>query len=332
MTIAISTRSFDLVRAFLRQEAGITLPDDKVYLVENRLAEILAAQGLPDHEALLRACRDPNRAGLKAQVIDALTTNETLWFRDTAPFDAFRDHLLPAWAAEIAAGQRRRIRVWSAACSTGQEPYSLAMIARDAAQAHPHLRLDQLDILATDVSESVLARASEGVYGGMAVQRGLPDEMRDRHFIAKGDRYEVRPEIRGRVVFRKFNLQDSFLMMGSFDLILLRYVLIYFDDAFKVEVLRKAHGALEPGGVLMVGASESLPVSGSGFSLVRRGRATWYQKAGGPATPPPAPPAAPIADNGDSLAAATRTLTELTEQLRLMNAKAKTGPVGGDSR
>lgn len=186
MATTITTREFDRIREFLQRETSISLTDDKAYLVETRLSEIMKAHGLPDFGALLSALQAGQPRGLRDLVIDAMTTNETLWFRDGAPFDAFREHLLPAWAGEIAAGKRQKIRIWSAACSTGQEPYSLAMVYHEVARRLPALRPEHLDILATDLSDSVLATAKAGIYGGMAIQRGLPAEYLDRWFVPAG--------------------------------------------------------------------------------------------------------------------------------------------------
>jgi chemotaxis protein methyltransferase CheR len=338
MSTAISTRDFDLIRAFIEKETAISLSDEKVYLVETRLAEIMDRSGLGDFHDLHQALQDPRQKSLRDQVIDAMTTNETLWFRDSAPFDAFRDHLLPRYAAEIKAGKRENIRIWSAACSTGQEPYSLGMIFRDAMRTNSALHMGQLDILATDLSETVLAKASAGTYSGIAMERGLPQDLRERHFTRNRDSFTINREIRDRIVFRKFNLQDSFIMMGTFDIILTRYVLIYFQDDFKREVLRKAHGALASGGVLFLGSSEGLPDRTPGYSLVRSGRATWFQKAGGTGmainSPTPPSPSPPVARNtveekpGDGLRNATEDLAELLAKLREINARHDTG--GGE--
>ncbi|MBK7045839.1 MAG: protein-glutamate O-methyltransferase CheR [bacterium] len=341
MATAITTREFDRIREFLQRETSISLTDDKAYLVETRLSEIMKAHGLSDYGALSMALQANLPRGLRDLVIDAMTTNETLWFRDVAPFDAFRDHLLPAWAGEIAAGKRQKVRIWSAACSTGQEPYSLSMLYHEASRRFPSLRPENLDILATDLSDSSLATARAGIYGGMAIQRGLPDSYLERYFTPGADgRHEVRREIRDRVVFRKFNLRDSFVMMGSFDIILTRYVLIYFQDDFKREVLRKVHGALDKSGVLFLGSSESLPENVPGYAMVRRGRATWYQKveAGAgkaplpaqarPATTPvataPPAPASPQSrppEAGPAPTGAAVDLNVVMQRLKDMNAK-----------
>ncbi len=278
MAGTITAREFDLIRDFIEKETAISLAEDKVYLVETRLSRIMVKQGIADYFGLHQALLDPHRKALRDEVIDAMTTNETLWFRDSAPFDAFRDYLLPAYANEIREGKRDKVRIWSAASSTGQEAYSLAMIFRDAARSNSALNMDQLEILGTDLSDTALDTARKGVYAGIAMDRGLPPDFRQRYFVPRGDSYEISDEIRKRVVFRKFNLQNSFITVGSFDVILTRYVLIYFQDDFKREVLRKAHGALEKSGVLFLGSAESLPDDTPGYSLVQNGRATWYQK------------------------------------------------------
>jgi chemotaxis protein methyltransferase CheR len=331
MATTITTHEFERVREFLQRETSISLTDDKAYLVETRLSAIMKAHGYADYDALLAAMTANRPQGLRDLVIDAMTTNETLWFRDSAPFEAFRDHLLPAYAGEIQAGSRSRIRIWSAACSTGQEPYSLAMVYDEATRRFPALRPSHLEILATDLSESALATATAGVYGGMAIQRGLPVEQLERYFSAGSEgRFTVRPEIRERVVFRKFNLRDTFIMLGSFDIILTRYVLIYFQDEFKREVLRKAQCSLDKGGVLFLGASESLPAGVPGFAMVRRGRATWYQKsdagvsrvAVGADTPTKVAPASANVTAGVPAAPATSAEhIALRQRLKDLNAK-----------
>lgn len=277
-TATITDREFDLIRKYVEKETSISLAEDKVYLVETRLREIMNQEGIADFTELHKRLTSFQQKELQGKVLDAMTTNETLWFRDSQPFDVFRDHLLPAYSQEIKQGKRKKIRIWSAACSSGQEPYSMVMSFMEAARLNSSLRLDHLEILATDFSDEALAKAKKGVYGGMAMSRGLPDGFQERYFTQVGSKFEVNRELKDRIVFRKFNLQDSFVMMGSFDIILTRYVLIYFTDDFKREVLRKAHGALDPGGVLFVGSSESLPEGTPGYSLIRAGRSTYYQK------------------------------------------------------
>lgn len=332
MTIAITSREFDLIRRFIEEETAISLAEDKVYLVETRLREIMREEGLADFSELHRALVAPRNEVLKGRVLDAMTTNETLWFRDRQPFDFFSDHLLPAYAAEIRQGRRRKIRIWSAACSTGQEPYSLAMVFLEAARSNPDLNPGQLEILATDYSDKALAKAREGVYGSMAISRGLPDTCRDKYFEPVGADFRVKRELKERVTFRKFNLRDSFSLMGAFDIILTRYVLIYFNDDFKREVLAKVHGALVDGGTLFLGSSESLPEGTPGFSLVRTGRATCYQKSGGRQLTAPHPvrtaapvqvSSTPVKTGGETAALekATADLADIVKRLQELNAR-----------
>lgn len=338
MSTAITSREFDLLRRFIEEETAISLAEDKVYLVETRLRDIMREEGLNDFSELHRALMAPRSEVLQGRVLDAMTTNETLWFRDRQPFDVFNDHLLPAYAAEIRQGRRQKIRIWSAACSTGQEPYSLAMVFLEAARRNPDLNPGQLEILATDYSDKALAKAREGVYGSMAISRGLPETCRDKYFEPVGTDYRVKRELKDRVVFRKFNLRDSFALLGSFDIILTRYVLIYFNDDFKREVLAKVRGALNEGGTLFLGSSESLPEGTPGFSLVRTGRATCYQKAGGrPTAPPVAVPRASapvvatsraVTAKGDlarsdtaALEKATADLADIVKRLQELNAR-----------
>lgn len=334
MTATITTREFDLIRQFIEKETSISLAEDKVYLVETRLREIMREERIEDFSALHQELVSARNLALKDRVLDAMTTNETLWFRDSLPFEVFKDHLLPAYASEIRQGKRRKIRIWSAACSTGQEPYSMVMTFLEAARLNSALNLDQLEILATDYSDKALAKAKQGVYGSMAMSRGMPDGYQEKYFHQTGNEHQVKRELQDRIVFRKFNLQDSFIMQGTFDIILTRYVLIYFSDDFKLEVLSKAHGVLENGGVLFVGSSESLPEKTEGFTTVRSGRATYYQKISGK-TPQkvrapltnqsPVSAVKPVSgkSNTDALEKATVDLAEIVKQLQKINAKHK---------
>lgn len=296
MIATINTHEFDLLRRYIEKETGISLAEDKVYLVETRLREIIRNESLDGFMSLYEILASRRNPALNAKVLDAMTTNETLWFRDSSPFEIFRDELLPSYALEIKKGQRKKIRIWSAACSTGQEPYSLAMTFLEAAKVNPALQPGQLEILATDFSDEALAKATLGVYRNMAMSRGMPAGFKEKYFHQVDNGHEVNEELKKRIDFRKFNLQDSFTMMGTFDIILTRYVLIYFTDDFKREVLRKAHGALNPKGILFVGSSESLPENATGYSPVRVGRGTYYQKTEGQvehqpqASRPSAPP------------------------------------------
>lgn len=236
------------LRSFLHGRSGISLGAEKDYLVVSRLEPQLRDWGVADMDGLAAAvCRQPS-GNLATQVMAALTTNETLFFRDARPFEAFRTLVLPE------AANSGSLSVWSAACSTGQEVYSLAMLlAEEAAQ----LRGCRFSILGTDISEPALARARRGVYSGFEVQRGLSPARLARHCIARDGCWEVRPELRTRASFRMVNLLELPAGLGPFDVIFCRNVLIYFDLATKTRVLGALAARLRPGGWLVLGGAET---------------------------------------------------------------------------
>ena len=244
---------FDFLRGFLKSRSGLALAPEKRYLVESRLAPVCQKHGLAtlaDLVARLRPLPDP---ALARAVVEAMTTNETFFFRDRVPFDLFRDVLLPRCLATQAA--TRRLRIWCAAASTGQEPYSLAMILREAA---PRLLGWTVEIVATDISGEVLERARSGLYSQFEVQRGLPIALLLKHFTQTGANWQLSPAIRAMVEFRQLNLLKSFAELGTFDIVLCRNVLIYFDAATKADVLRRLARALNPGGTVVLGAAETV--------------------------------------------------------------------------
>ncbi|MCV6613748.1 MAG: protein-glutamate O-methyltransferase CheR [Cellvibrionaceae bacterium] len=242
---------FERFREFLRSECGIHLADNKQYLVATRVKQILEHNKLGSlSELLSRATISPQ---LRLAVVDAMTTNETYWFRDTYPFDLLRNSLLRELAESPRPGQRS-IRIWSAACSSGQEPYSISMCASDAAG----LKLP-VEISATDISPSMLAAAREATYERMAMSRGMSDNLRERYFTKIGEElWQVNTDIRQRVSFQTLNLMHSFASLGKFDVIFCRNVLIYFDADLKRDILNRLRDSLNPGGVLVLGASEGM--------------------------------------------------------------------------
>ena len=241
---------FDFLRGFLKSRSGLALAPEKRYLVESRLAPVCQKHRLAtlaDLVARLRPLPDPALARA------VVTTNETFFFRDRVPFDLFRDVLLPRCLATQAAA--RRLRIWCAAASTGQEPYSLAMILRESA---PRLLGWTVEIVATDISGEVLERARSGLYSQFEVQRGLPIALLLKHFTQTGGNWQLSPAIRAMVEFRQLNLLKSFAELGTFDIVLCRNVLIYFDAAAKADVLRRLARALNPGGTVVLGAAETV--------------------------------------------------------------------------
>jgi len=203
---------------------------------------------------------------LRHRIMDAMTTNETSWFRDSYPFDILKELILP----ELAKSPPRQLRIWSAACSTGQEPYSLSMAISEYLQSKPgSLSANGIQILATDISPRVLEQARTGMYEGVAVSRGLATERKQRFFKQTGDGWQVIESVRTRITFRELNLMQSYTALGKFDVIYCRNVLIYFSTELKKDILSRMAKALNPGGYLVLGGSESISNYSEDFDLVR---------------------------------------------------------------
>lgn len=255
MNQPISPQEYQDFRKFLESASGIVLGDNKQYLVKSRLGCLITEMGLNSVGELIDCVKRDVKSGLRERIIDAMTTNETLWFRDHFPFEILRAHILP----EFADRRDRPVRIWSAACSSGQEPYSMSMIIQEYLQAKPAGLPRDVQIIATDISSSVLKDAREGVYGAMALARGLSDDRQKRFFDVKGKAWQVKPEIRKRITFSEMNLmKKDYFALGKFDVIFCRNVLIYFSTELKREILTRFSQVLEPGGYLCLGASESV--------------------------------------------------------------------------
>lgn len=254
MKADISPQEYEAFKKFLQDACGILLGDNKQYLVKSRLRRILEENSLNSLGELLDRLKRPGRSNLKEVVIDAMTTNETLWFRDNHPFRILQEKLLPEFA-ESKSGQP--LRIWSAACSTGQEPYSVAMVTEEFRRTRPG-RLRDVKIVATDISKSVLDVARRGEYEMLAIGRGLSPERQKQFFSASANGgWQIKPQIKSMVEFKELNLLERYLL-GKFDIILCRNVLIYFSADLKKDILTRLHGSLNPGGYLILGASESL--------------------------------------------------------------------------
>jgi chemotaxis protein methyltransferase CheR len=232
------------------KRSGLVLTPDKGYLLESRLTPLARQEGFDSLEALVRALRHKRDEKLMWAVTDALTTNETFFFRDKTPFDQFRDDVLPALAAS-----RDTLRVWCAACSTGQEPYSLAMLMSEAQARYPKLKLD---ILATDISDRVIQKAQAGIYSKFEVQRGLPITHLLKFFDQTDDTWRIKPALRQSIRWRNFNLLEDPRALGRFDVVFCRNVLIYFDPPTKKGVLERIAGVTAPDGYLFMGAAETV--------------------------------------------------------------------------
>jgi chemotaxis protein methyltransferase CheR len=273
---------FDFLRSFLKARSGLALTSEKRYLVESRLGPVCRRFELDGLSELLAGLKNGRDADLERAVIEAMTTNETFFFRDKAPFDLFRDVLLPRYLRNRAS--TRRIRIWCAAASSGQEPYSLAMLLSEAAA---RLAGWHVEILATDISTEVLDRAKAGLYSQFEVQRGLPIQLLLKYFTQVGDQWQVAPQIRSMVDFRCLNLIKDFGLIGTFDIVYCRNVLIYFDGPTKADVLKRIANVMAPDGALLLGAAETVLGLTDALSPDMTNRGLYAKTETSAAAPPP---------------------------------------------
>ena len=243
---------YEYLRKFLKDNSGLDLSADKHYLIESRLLPVARKAGVPGIAELVQKLKASSPL-IASQVIEAMTTNETFFFRDKAPFDHFRDTVMP----EIlrARAGRRSVRIWCAAGSTGQEPYSLAMCLKEMGAALAGWRVE---ILATDLSLEVMEKSKAGLYSQFEVQRGLPIQMLVKYFKQVGEFWQISPEIRAMVQHRQVNLLRDFSQLGIFDVIFCRNVLIYFDQDTKIDIFRRLAKSTESDGFLALGAAETV--------------------------------------------------------------------------
>lgn len=279
MNLSITSNEFQLLRDLIEKECGIELRSDKAYLIETRLAKLVIESGCDTFGEFYLKAKASDDANLKTKIVDAITTNETLWFRDEAPFRVLRDTVLPELYAKIKQGQKKGVRVWSAACSTGQEPYSVAMILSELVaqgKIHPADKA-RFSILATDISTSALRLAKSATYDPISMSRGMLPGFKEKYFEEQERVCVLRDEIKEMVTFQTFNLQNSLASLGKFDIVMLRNVTIYFAHDFKVQLFQKIADVLSPDGYLVLGSSEIL--SGYSDDFVQRdfGRLHFYQ-------------------------------------------------------
>lgn len=244
---------YEYLRKLVQERSGLALGPEKQYLVESRLLPVARKIAVAGVSGLVQKLKEPGNESIIAEVVEAMATNESLFFRDKLPFDHFRDTILPSLLA-ARAGQRR-IRIWCAAASSGQEPYSLAMCLKEMGSRLAGWRTE---ILATDFSLDVLEKAKAGIYSQFEVQRGLPIQMLVKYFTQVGDMWQIVPAIRAMVQYRPFNLLNDCAQLGRFDVVFCRNVLIYFDPKTKIEVLDRVARVIEPDGYLVLGAAETV--------------------------------------------------------------------------
>ena len=244
---------YEYLRKLLKERSGLMLSADKQYLVESRLLPVAHRAGMADLTELVAKLRSAREQPLVTEVAEAMTTNESFFFRDKLPFEHFRNVIMPALLA--ARPPRRPIRIWCAAAATGQEPYSLAMSLKEMGDK---VTGREIEIIATEFSTQVLEKAKTGLFSQFEVQRGLPITLLIKYFAQLGDTWQINPDVRAMVQFRAFNLLHDFAPLGRFDLVFCRNVLIYFDHETKTQVLDRVARIAEPDGYLVLGAAETV--------------------------------------------------------------------------
>jgi len=247
----VTPSDYEYLRKLLKERSGLDLSADKQYLVESRLLPLARKAGLPGIAELVQKMKGHTEV-LTSEVVEAMTTNETFFFRDKIPFDHLRDSILPSLIQARAA--RRSLRIWCAASSTGQEPYSIAMLLKET----PALSGWRTEIVATDLSQAVLEKSKAGIFSQFEVQRGLPIQLLVKYFKQSGEFWQINPDIRAMVQHRQLNLLQDFSHLGTFDVIFCRNVLIYFDQDTKAAIFERMARMIESDGVLALGAAESV--------------------------------------------------------------------------
>lgn len=267
-------KEYVLFRDFLEQQCGIVLGENKQYLVKSRLAPLMQRFGVASLSELVNKTLSPFERQLRSAVIDAMTTNETLWFRDTYPYELLKKQIFPELEKTC-----RTVKIWSAASSSGQEPYSIAMTALEYQQSRPGAFGLGVHVLGTDISNTMLEHCQRAEYDGLALSRGLSPERRTKFFEDSGKgMMRVKDNVRKNVSFRHLNLLDSYTLLGKFDIIFCRNVLIYFSADVKAKIIRQFAQSLNPKGYLFLGASESLSSLNNDFEMLRCNPGIIYRK------------------------------------------------------
>ncbi len=270
--MSISPVDFAYLRKLMRDQTAIVIDDDKEYIAESRLANLVLQEGFSSISSLLQQLRTNSFNGLHRKVVNAMTNNETWFFRDLLPFHALKNQIIPEPIANRCG--EKTIRIWSAAGSSGQEPYSIAMLLQ---QEFPCLRSWKIHILATDISSSVLRKAERGRYSQLEINRGLPIAFLTRYFVRQGIEWEIASEIRDRVEFRIVNLAEAWPVLPAMDIVFLRNVLIYFDVETKKTILARVRRQLRPDGYMFMGGAESTLNLDNRFDRVQYETTAYYR-------------------------------------------------------
>ena len=261
---SLPAKDYDTFRKYLEDACGIVLGENKHYLVTSRLKRVTEEFSFPSLTEMMQSLTSGNDRKLREKVIDAMTTNETMWFRDTYPFEILKNDLYPELGKS-----RQPVRIWSAASSTGQEAYSISMTTSEFQQSRPGVLSADVEIVGTDISQTVVNQAKKAEYDELSVIRGLSPERRDRFFTRQGDHWQVKPDITRRTRFTELNLLNNYSLLGKFDIIFCRNVLIYFSSELKTDILERMAQILKPNGYLILGGSESPTGYTKAFEMVR---------------------------------------------------------------
>ena len=248
----IAANEYDLFRRYLEDACGIVLGENKHYLVTSRLKRVTEEFSFTSLSEMMSTLVKGNDRRLREKVIDAMTTNETMWFRDVYPFEIFKKELLPELAKN-----NGPIKIWSAASSTGQEAYSISMSTSEFQQSNPGKLTSNVEVVGTDISQTVVNKAKLANYDELSVVRGLSPERRDKFFSKSGDNWQISQDVMKRTRFKELNLLNNYSLLGKFDIIFCRNVLIYFSAEMKKDILERMAEILKPGGTLILGGSES---------------------------------------------------------------------------
>ena len=264
ITASISPDEYESFREFLEDASGIVLGDNKHYLITSRITRLMTELSIQSFSELLDRIQDDQR--LRHRIMDAMTTNETSWFRDTYPYDFLKEKFFPERARESG----ELIRIWSAACSTGQEPYSISIASNEFMVKNPGLiSSDGVQVWGTDISSNALQLARSGIYDDVALSRGMSADLRKRYFRQEDNRWRVSDDVKKRVNFQELNLKTGFASLGKFDIIFCRNVLIYFAPALKADIMYRMSQSLKPNGYLILGGSETISGYSEDFEILR---------------------------------------------------------------
>ncbi|MDR2580111.1 MAG: protein-glutamate O-methyltransferase CheR [Fibromonadaceae bacterium] len=274
----ITPTEFQLLRDYIEEQCGICLNREKAYLLESRLISFIEAYKCKDFSEFYYIVKGGAHADLKDKLVDAMTTNETLWFRDAHPYSILKEKILPSFAQAVKDGKKNKIKIWSAASSTGQEPYSIAITVRDFCMGQSIIKKEMVEILATDISDSSLVKAKAGKYDSIAMSRGINPEQLNRYFTKEANSYVVNQEIKEMVKFQKFNLQDNpIILEPNFDVVFMRYVAIYFNDEFKKNLYKRLARVLAFKGFLVIGAVETMRGLSEDFEMLSHANGLYYR-------------------------------------------------------